>query len=89
MNAVGGDLVRDVFVVADAMHENAMSQMEGNTPMDEGTQGEGAGGGEAATADGTDGRMESYYNEELDTEGEALLSRCVSHKVVPSSAFVV
>ena len=43
---VGADLVRDVFVAADAMHDAAMSEMDGNTPMEEGSEAAGAGAGE-------------------------------------------
>jgi hypothetical protein len=71
VNAVGGDLVRDVFVAADEMHENAMSQMEGNTLMVEGTQGEGADVGEAPILSGMERSMDADNNVNFDTEGEA------------------
>lgn len=34
MAEVGAHLVRDVFVAADEMHDNAMSSMDGNSEME-------------------------------------------------------
>jgi len=34
-NEVGAQLVRDVFEAADEMHDNAMSEMEGNTEVED------------------------------------------------------
>lgn len=70
VNAVGGNLVRDVFVAADEMHENAMSQMEGNTVMEEGSQGSGADVGEAPTLSGMERSMDGDNSVNFDTEGE-------------------
>lgn len=43
VNALGAHVVRDVFVAADEMHENAMSEMDGNTLMDGDSSGNGVG----------------------------------------------
>ena len=71
VNAVGADLLRDVFAAADEMHENAMSEVEGNTPMEEEDREERSGAGEASTSHGREGNMESVDSVELGLEGEA------------------
>lgn len=52
LSSVGVNVVRDVFVVADGVHENAMSEMDDNTLMEEESQGNGArvAGGESCTS---------------------------------------
>lgn len=52
-NGVDVDLVRDVFVAADEMHDNAMSTMDGNTQVDSSLY-----GGADAEEDGESPRTE-------------------------------
>ena len=67
---VGKHLVRDVFVAADTMHDNAMSEMEGNTEMVEGspTVGAGAGGDSGSMCAGRG--LDTFDSMEVDLEGE-------------------
>jgi hypothetical protein len=75
---VGAHLVRDVFVAADEMHENAMSSMDGNTEM-EVVAGEDEGAAEAhdGAAEGWDSSrhlpdvaVDATENMEDDMDGE-------------------
>ena len=69
-NAVGPDLVRDVFTAADEMHDHAMSEMGGNTQSEERDWGGDPIGGEASTSYHAEGRNMHSDNEEVATEGE-------------------
>jgi hypothetical protein len=69
-NAVGADLVRDVFVAADEMHDHAMSEMDGNTQSEEINWAGDVAGGEATTSSRTDGSNHPSDSEEVDMEGE-------------------
>ena len=71
--AVGAQLVRDVFQAADAMHDNAMSEMDGNTTMEEETGGHGTGAadGGSSTPLGTEASVEHLQSMEVELEGES------------------
>lgn len=68
-DAVGADLVRDVFVAADEMHDHAMSEMGGNTQSEERDWGGGVDGGAASTSRRIDGSSQHSYSEEVEMEG--------------------
>lgn len=69
-NAGGADVVRDVFVAADEMHDHAMSEMDGNTQSEEANWGVVDGGAEATSSQHTDGSAEHSDSEEAEMEGE-------------------
>jgi hypothetical protein len=70
LNSVGANLVRDVFVAADEMHESAMSAVDGNTEVapfgEEGSDSE----GEASATNCSTGRSEEVHGMEVDSPGE-------------------
>lgn len=76
-SAVGAHLVRDVFVAADEMHNNAMSEMEGNTFTEGGSEvhGEGTSGREASMSTPTEESDTRLQNMDLDQEGESQICR--------------
>lgn len=76
---VGGHLLRDVFVAADAMHDNAMSEMEENTLSDGGSQRDGGGAGDREVLPSPvvvecDTCLHSL---DVDQEGESRICRCI------------
>ena len=73
--AVGANLVRDVFVAADEMHDIAMSEMDGNTVMDEEITQHGDGGdrGEASTSSWQEASGEPMDNMEGTLRGESAI----------------
>ena len=67
---VGEHLVRDVFVAADTMHDNAMSEMDGNTPMEEGSPTVGAGADEDRPSMWAGRGVDTLDSMEVESEGE-------------------
>lgn len=67
--AVGTQVLRDVFVQADELHEHAMSEMDGNSPMEEARAVAGH-AGEALPSYNRDGNMQDFAYMEADVEGE-------------------
>lgn len=82
LNSVGADLVRDVFVAADEMHENAMSAVDGNThvsPIRE----EGAdSAGEASATNCSTGRSEEVHAMEVDSPGERVVCGMITTQYI-------
>lgn len=68
----GGNLVRDILAAADAVHDNAMSEMDGNTVMDEEIPLEGAAdaSGEVSTTWCRGANAGNIENMDLDCGGE-------------------
>lgn len=83
MAEVGTQLVRDVFVAADELHENAMSEMDGNSPMEEDTWGGEAVAGEASTSQRREAGMEQRSGMQAGGEGVQLwVSLPLQHSLV-------
>lgn len=72
LSALGTNIVRDVFVAADGVHENAMSVMDGNILTEEESQGNGAGaaGGESCTSPCTELSNPPSVSMGVEEEGE-------------------
>ena len=68
--AVGAQVLRDVFVAADELHDHAMSEMAGNSPMEEETHAGGDHAEEAKPSYSMNGNMEDFANMEAGLEGE-------------------
>lgn len=68
---IGATLVRDVFAAADEMHENAMSQMDGNREVEEEPGGDGASDGEAAASHCREVDMDVFDSMEPEFEGQS------------------
>lgn len=67
---VGANLVRDVFVAADAVHSNAMSRMDGNAEENFASFHDGDGGGDGATSPGTESSVHPSDSQQAALEGE-------------------
>lgn len=69
-NGVVAELVRDVFVAADAMHEEAMSEMDGNAEDDEEIRGDGDDGTGAYAGVPVETNMEAECSAAANYAGE-------------------
>ena len=84
---VGANLVRDVFVAADTMHDAAMSEMDGNTPMEEGSEAVGAGAAEDSPPPCVGNQVDTLDCMEDELQGESpqpcdLTTMCVAFRVL-------
>jgi hypothetical protein len=70
LNSVGANLVRDVFVAADEMHESAMSEVDGNTQVVPSGEEVADSAGEASATNCSTGRSEEGHGMEVDSPGE-------------------
>lgn len=68
-NAVGVDLVRDVFAPADEMH-TAMSVVQGNAPAAHDTSWHMAGAGKSSASHGTKGSRAGAHDMDVHIKGE-------------------
>lgn len=84
---VGANLVRDLFAAADTMHDHAMSEMDGNTEMEEGSPTVGAGAGEDSPSICVGNRADTLDSMEDGLPGESpnpvdLITMCVTCRVL-------
>lgn len=76
-SSVAAHLVRDVYVAADEMHDQAMSEMEGNTLVEEESPGVGAGAEEDTSSPCTEWSVHPVDSMEQEMEGEFAFPGCV------------
>lgn len=72
-SSLGANLLRDVFAAADGVHENAMSEMDDNTLMNEEVRPQGGGNpaGEASTSRSAEPSGEPLDSMEVQEGGES------------------
>lgn len=70
VNAVGSHVVRDVFLAADELHEEAMSEMEGNTRMQEASRRDPIFSREACPSPSSEGAVQADDGMDVEVEGE-------------------
>ena len=70
VGAVGANLVRDAFVAADEVHSNAMSAIDGNVGLDEGSTAGASCAGEGGASPRTASSMRPLHTPDAEVEGE-------------------